>query len=133
MKKLFLLFFIALTFTIVKAQTYYYNATSFAYKAVNSYGYWTNWTDWESCNVPIVMDYDNDVVTIYSNKTQIYKITKYIRKYIDSSGGSQVEFNFVDQDYDRGVMRLRVERNGNSQIYVGFTNIMWVYNVRRAR
>lgn len=133
MKKLFLLFFIALTFTIVKAQTYYYNATSFAYKAVNSYGYWTNWTDWESCNVPIVMDYDNDVVTIYSNKTQIYKITKYIRKYIDSSGGSQVEFNFVDQDYDRGVMRLRVERNGNSQIYVGFTNIMWVYNVRRSR
>lgn len=133
MKKLFLLFFIALTFTIVKAQTYYYNATSFAYKAVNSYGYWTNWTDWESCNVPIVMDYDNDVVTIYSNKTQIYKITKYIRKYTDSSGGSQVEFNFVDQDYDRGVMRLRVERNGNSQIYVGFTNIMWVYNVRRAR
>ena len=133
MKKLFLLFFIALTFTIVKAQTYYYNATSFAYKAVNSYGYWTNWTDWESCNVPIVMDYDNDVVTIYSNKTQIYKITKYIRKYTDSSGGSQVEFNFVDQDYDRGVMRLRIERNGNSQIYVGFTNIMWVYNVRRAR
>ena len=133
MKKLFLLFFTALTFTIVKAQTYYYNATSFAYKAVNSYGYWTNWTDWESCNVPIVMDYDNDVVTIYSNRTQIYKITKYIRKYTDSSGGSQVEFNFVDQDYDRGVMRLRVERNGNSQIYVGFTNIMWVYNVRRAR
>ena len=133
MKKLFLLFFIALTFTIVKAQTYYYNATSFAYKAVNSYGYWTNWTDWESCNVPIVMDYDNDVVTIYSNKTQIYKITKYIRKFTDSSGGSQIEFNFVDQDYDRGVMRLRVERNGNSQIYVGFTNIMWVYNVRRAR
>ena len=133
MKKLFLLFFTALTFTIVKAQTYYYNATSFAYKAVNSYGYWTDWTDWESCNVPIVMDYDNDVVTIYSNRTQIYKITKYIRKYTDSSGGSQVEFNFVDQDYDRGVMRLRVERNGNSQIYVGFTNIMWVYNVRRAR
>ena len=133
MKKLFLLFFIALTFTIVKSQTYRYNATSFAYKVVNSYGYWTNWTDWESCNVPIVMDYDNDVVTIYSNKTQIYRITKYIRKYTDSSGGSQVEFNFVDQDYDKGVMRLRIERNGNSQMYIDFANIMWVYNVRRVR
>ena len=133
MKKLFLLFFIALTFTIVKAQTYRYNATSFAYKVVNSYGSWTNWTDWESCNVPIVMDYDNDVVTIYSNKTQIYRITKYIRKYTDSSGGSQVEFNFVDQDYDKGVMRLRIERNGNSQMYIDFANIMWVYNVRRVR
>ena len=108
MKKLFLLFFIALTFTMVKAQTYYYNATSFAYKAVNSYGYWTNWTDWESCNVPIVMDYDNDVVTIYSNKTQIYKITKYIRKFTDSSGSSQNEFNYVYQDYDISVIRLRV-------------------------
>ena len=133
MKKLFLLFLMALTFTMVKAQTYRYNATSFAYKAVNSYGYWTNWTDWESCNVPIVMDYDNDVVTIYSNKTQIYRITKYIRKYTDSSGGSQVEFNFVDQDYDKGVMRLRIERNGNSQMYIDFANIMWVYNVRRVR
>lgn len=133
MKKLFLLFLMVLTFTMVKAQTYHYNATSFACKVVNSYGSWTNWTDWESCNVPIVMDYDNDVVTIYSNKTQIYKITKYIRKYTDSSGGSQVEFNFVDQDYDRGVMRLRIERNGNSQIYIDFSNVMWVYNVIRVR
>ena len=133
MKKLFLLFLMALTFTMVKAQTYRYNATSFAYKVVNSYGSWTNWTDWESCNVPIVMDYDNDVVTIYSNKTQIYRITKYIRKYTDSSGGYQVEFNFVDKDYDKGVMRLRIERNGNSQMYIDFANIMWVYNVRRVR
>lgn len=50
MKKLFLLFLMALTFTMVKAQTYRYNATSFAYKVVNSYGSWTNWTDWEFCN-----------------------------------------------------------------------------------
>lgn len=64
-----------------------------------------------------------------STTQKFRRFKKYVRNYTDSSGGKQLEFNFIDQDYDRGVMRLRVERNGNAQIYIDFANVMWVYNV----
>jgi hypothetical protein len=98
---------------------------------MNNYGRWNNWTDWESSNVLITINFTTDVVKIYSPKTQIYKIIEFTRRFTDNSGGSQVEFKFIDQDYDRGTMRLRIERNGNSQLYVEFADIIWVYNVRR--
>ena len=34
-------------------------------------------------------------------------------------------------EYDYGYIRLRIERNGNSQIYIDFADVMWVYNVVR--
>ena len=112
-------------------QVYTYRTTGYAYKQVNSYGNWTNWSDWQDSDMTMVINFNTDVVTIYSPTTQRYKITKFIRNFTDNSGGKQVEFAFVDQDGDKGHMRLRIETNGNSQVYIEFTNIMWVYNVRR--
>ena len=113
------------------AQTYTYRTTEFAYKQMNSYGRWYDWTPWEDSDMYITINFDTDVVKIYSPVTQTYRITQYIRNYTDSSGGTQAEYKFIDQDGDYGNMRLRIERNGNSQIYIDFANIMWVYNVRR--
>ena len=117
----------------VSAQTYYYKATDFAYKQVNDYGYWTNWSSWEVVNISMTIDFTNDIVSIYSKTPQIYRITEHVRNYTDNSGGVQAEFRFIDQDGDNGTMRLRIETNGNSQLYVEFSNIMWVYNVKRIR
>lgn len=117
--------------TEVQAQVYTYRTTGYAYKKVNSYGNWTNWSDWLKSDMRMVINFNTDVVTIYSPKTQVYKITEFIRNFTDSSGGKQVEFAFVDQDGDRGHMRLRIETNGNSQVYIEFSNIIWCYNVRR--
>ena len=135
MKKYFLIFilFFAMSFALpqlVDAQTYKYRTTAYAQKYVSN-GRWTDWTDWQSSDMLMTIDFDNDIVKIYSPKTQIYKITEYVRKYRDNSGGNQVELNFVDQDFDRGTMRLRIEANGNSQVYIDFADVMWVYNVRR--
>lgn len=113
------------------AQVYSYRTTEFAYKEVNSYGNWTNWSSWEPSNIPMTIDFGNDLVVIYSNTKQIYQIIEHVRNYTDNSGGTQMEFRFIDQDGDRGTMRLRIERNGNSQVYIEFSNIMWVYNVRK--
>ena len=131
MKRFLLMLVMVFTVTYVSAQIYSYRTTEFAFKTMNSYGSWNNWTDWESSDVLITINFNTDVVTIYSPKTQVYKITEFTRKFTDNSGGNQVEFRFIDQDYDRGTMRLRIERNGNSQLYVEFANVIWVYNVRR--
>ena len=79
----------------------------------------------------MTIDFNDDCITIYSSKTQVYQITECARQFTDSSGGRQVEFAFVDQDDDKGHIRLRIEANGNSQVYIEFNNIMWVYNVKR--
>lgn len=136
MKKILALFALILTMSFIvpneiKAQVYTYKTTAYAYQKTDSYGNWGKWSEWLDSDMTMVINFDTDVVTIYSPTTQRYKITKFIRNYTDNSGGKQVEFAFVDQDGDRGHMRLRIETNGNSQVYIDFNNIRWCYNVRR--
>ena len=131
MKKL-LLFLMLFISTTAFSQVYTYRTTAYAYQQVNSYdGKWMEWSDWQDSDMSVVINFNTDVVTIYSPTKQIYKITEFIRNYTDSSGGKQVEFAFIDQDGDKGHMRLRIEKNGNSQIYIDFNNVRWCYNVRR--
>lgn len=131
MKKTFLVILFVLSALCSNAETIWYKSFSFAMKYVDEYGYWTSWTDWSASNVKIAIDDEEDIITIYSKTPQIYIVKKYNGSYYDDKGGKQASFNVIDQDMDNGLIRLRVERNGNSQIYVQFADIIWVYNVRR--
>lgn len=111
----------------IQAQTQWYKATEFSYKL--SY---TDWSDWESVDISIKIDLTNDIVTIYSQDIQIYKVIQQVESPYDSLG-KQVKFLVIDQDYDRGYLRLRIENSGRSQIYIDFADISWVYNVRRTQ
>lgn len=132
MKK-FLVILFCLIGLVASAETQWYKANSYAYKQINSYGYWTNWTNWISCDINIKFDLSSDIIVIYSNRTQVYKVTSYNGQYPDNNGGVQAHYRVYDQDGDYGTLRLRIESNGNSQIYVEFANVMWVYNVIRYR
>jgi hypothetical protein len=110
------------------AQTYAYRGFQAAYKYVEN-GRWTDWTAWKNVNVIITIDYDNDIIRVHANSPQMYVVTNYDGSYTDSSGGQQVQFSVVDQDYDAGKIRLRIERNGNSQVYVEFADVILVWNV----
>jgi hypothetical protein len=108
----------------------YYAATSFSYKKVVN-GEWTDWSEWEESGMIITMNITKDVVEILSPKAQIYNITENKGLYFDQEDGRNVNFSFVDQDGDKGTMRLRIEKNGNSQMYIEYANVMWVYNLIR--
>lgn len=114
-----------------QAQTQWFKATELAIKIVNN-GNWTKWSDWESVDINIKFDLSNDLIIIYSQEIQIYKVLDQVKSPYDSNG-TQVKFKVLDQDYDKGFLRLRVENNGNSQIYVDYADISWVYNVVRTR
>ena len=106
----------------------YYETTSFSYKKVVN-GEWTDWSEWEDSGMIITMNLTKDVVEILSPKAQIYNITENKGLYFDQEDGRNVNFSFEDQDGDKGTMRLRIEKNGNSQLYVEYANVMWVYNL----
>ena len=108
----------------------YYETTSFSYKKVVN-GEWTDWSEWEDSGMIITLNLTKDIVEILSPKAQIYNITEYNDFYIDKDGGRTAKFSFVDQEGYKGVIRLRIEKNGNSQMYVEYANVMWVYNLIR--
>lgn len=112
------------------AQVQHYRTTAFAYKQKDNNGNWTKWSDWEDSDLIVTIELTNDVIKIYSPKTQTYKVLSDESTPSDSSG-KQVKFRVIDQDGDYGYVRLRIENNGNSQIYVDFANVMWVYNVKK--
>jgi len=113
------------------SQVIWYKASSFAHHQKSSSGYWMDWTDWFSCDINMKIDWDNDYIIIYSKTTQKYIVTEYGGQVQDSDGGTQAFFKVIDQDYDRGIIRLRIEESGNSQIYIDFNDVGWVYNVRK--
>lgn len=108
------------------SQVVWFNAFQFAYRESD----WSSWTPWTTCDIDVKFDYDADLIVIYSQRTQVYRVYNYDGQVADY-GGEQVQFSVIDQDDDRGKIRLRVEKNGNSQIYIDFLNVSWVYNVIR--
>lgn len=87
------------------------------------------WSDWQPVNIPVVVDYEQDIIIIYSAKTQKYLIIEETTAAPDSNG-KQVAFKVIDQDGDVGRFRFRVQNNGAKQIYVDFNDISWCYNVK---
>lgn len=132
MKKFLLLFFMLIGFTMSSyAQSIqWYKATSFAYNQTNSYGNWVGWSDWERSTVQIKFDTSEDIIVIYSPKVQAFAIYDYITPPYDATG-TQVGFAAYDGEGVRCHIRLRIENNGNSQVYIEYSNLIYVYNVIR--
>lgn len=130
MKKFIFIFLMIFGFvTFSHAQIQYYKTTSFAEAKIYNGKYY--WGDWQPSDMVLTINLNTDVITIYSPKTQIYKVYKTGDAFTDNKGGRQVTFYVIDQDYDKGTVRLRIESNGNSQVYIDFLNCAWCYNVIR--
>ncbi len=130
MKKILTLLVMIFCFAVSSnAQVLLFRATAFA--CANVYNGTYRWSDWEKSDVKIGIDLDNDGIVIDSPKRQIYVVYKTGNSWYDNKGGKQVKFYVVDQDGDRGSIRLRIDKDGTSQIYVDFSNVAWVYNVVR--
>lgn len=131
MKKLLLTFALLVSFTAF-AHADWYKAYQFAFATVENGVY--SWGDWEDSTVKINIDFDREVVTIYSDEKQTYVITDVYNDgefYKDASGGETMKFDVIDQDNDNGEMRVRFDDDGNMQIYIDFNDCAWVYGVRK--
>lgn len=132
MKKFLILFILFITGTLVSSaqDVMKFNTISFTYQELTPYG-WSGWAPYQSSNVMILMDFNRDIVTIYSPVTQKYKIIDYYGTTTDSDGDTTAKFQFIDQDGDYGTMRLMQRRTGKSEIYIQYQNVIWTYSVIR--
>lgn len=130
MRKLLFMFMLLFTLTssdVIAQHVQWYQTTEFAYK-LNGY----DWSDWVKSKINVKFDLSQDKVTIYSDNVQIYRVLSITEAPYDSEG-VQVRYRVIDQDGDYGHLRLRVDNSGNSQIYIDFSDISWVYNVIRVQ
>lgn len=133
MKKILIILLISLGVLSAEAKSIWFTGYSYAVKYKNNYNRNNSqgWSNFQKCNVDIEFKIDDDVIVIYSNRTQAYAIYENAGTYTDNEGGQQQGYYVLDQDYDKGMIRLRIARDGTSQLYVDFNDVGWVYNVIR--
>lgn len=130
MKKIILFLLLCFVGVTCFSQVTKYRATSFAYKFVKDSGSWTDWSDWEDCSVLIVVNFDKDVVNIYSETPQEYDIYDYSDDISnDDRGGKTWELKCVNHEGSRCHLRFRKQSDGQMQLYVDFSDASWVYNI----
>ncbi len=128
MKKLFFLIMVLFSICSLKAQTYKYYTNCFAYKLYEN-NRWTDWSDWQDSHMLVVISLDRNIINIYSETMQEYDIYEYNGEEKDKDGGTSLLFNCVNRDGLRCQVRLRIQSDGNKQLYVDFNDLMWVYGL----
>lgn len=127
MRLLFILFELLLCTSVFSEDIKWFKANELALK-YKTYSGWTDWSEWKPVDVNVRMDFSQDRIIIYSADPQIYRI---VAKNYSKSNSNTIAFNIIDQDGDRGDLRLRFLENDNIvQLYIDFNNICWVYNMR---
>lgn len=133
MKKFLILLLLSLASVMSFSQTtLWFRTTEFAYKSIDDYGRWTGWSDWEESGMNVKFDLSKDLIVIYSPDIQVYNVLEEKEPPYDQTG-RQVKYWVINQDKEYGYLRLRIQDNGTSQIYVDFTDYCLVYNVIRIR
>lgn len=129
MKKFILtLLFAVVTSSAFAQTTLWFQATDFAAKP----SYSTTWSDWEPSDVKICFDFINQTITIYSPRIQQYRVIQQVQAPYDSNGVQEKYLVRGLNGYNYYV-RLRIEKNGNSQLYVDANDGSIVYNVVRTK
>lgn len=130
MKKFLTMLLLSMVAFVSSAQVINFQTTSFTHKE-RTYRGWTDWAPFERSEMLLTMDLNRDLVTIYSPNIQVYSIISYSGTTRDRDGDTTARYHFIDQDGDRGTMRLVLRSNGKSEVYIEFSNVIWVYSVLR--
>ena len=115
----------------VEAQTYKFYSTDFAMKYKTDRGYWSDWSDWEPSHCLITISLDRDEISIYSEEIQEFDVIRSDDWRKDNGGGEQFEMFCIDSNGLKCSMRLRVQSNGELQLYVEYNDLMYVYHLER--
>lgn len=130
MKYFFSILLFVFLFKVCNAQVLKFRSYSSSIKTNGNYG-WTKWSEPTENNILIVLDLDKNRVSIYSKETQVYDIYKSYDRVTDNDGDYIFEYACIDGEGLRCHIRwVKLNsQNGRIQVYVDFSDMMWMYNV----
>lgn len=132
MKKLLFIIILLISSVLLNAQILLYRTTECAVATVNEYTGRYTWGYWEKSNMSVIINENNNVVTILSptiQKYYIYEAYNNGKDYLDTDGGHTIKFYVRNQDNYKGELRIRVDKYGGLQMYIDFADYAWVYNI----
>lgn len=130
MKKALLLFCLLFVSISVSAEIVNFRTNAYCQKEKKKNGKWGEWSKWVSSNVDVVINTDKDIITIYSEpKVQIFYIKDYLGEVIDKDGEVTEKFSCVDQNKQKGQIRLVMRKTGRSELYVDMPKKRFVYDI----
>lgn len=131
MKKLILILFATIFSMSMYSEILTCRTNLFAINEYNEYyGEWTGWSDWEESNMLVTINAEDGIVVINSPYRQVYSFISNARDYYDSDNERNIEVKFIDQDGDRGTLRLILRNSGNLEMYINFSNVRWCYQLK---
>ncbi len=103
------------------AQTTNYNAYELTFK-VKENGTWNDWSDWEECEIDIVIKL-NETINIYSSTPQSYRV-------IDVLEQKETQFTYKCKDSSGTTCEITFFSQGDHiQIMVQYSDKAWAYNM----
>ena len=98
MKKFLMIMLLSFVGLFASAESVWFKAYNYAIKYKTEYNRnnSSGWSDVEICDVPIEFKMNDDMIIIYSNKTQIYGIYEDAGTYNDNGGGQQQAYYVID-------------------------------------
>lgn len=132
MKRLFLLIILTTMLTSAYSQVIKCKADAISIKTKNEYtDMWSDWSKWETVDILITIDPNNDRIKVFSKKDQVYDIIKSYGESYDNDGDKTIKWQCVNEDGLKCTVRLvkLISQGGKSQLYIDFADMMWVYNI----
>ena len=118
--------------TLCFSQVTKFKTTSLSIKSKNEVtNKWSNWSEPESADILISIDLTTERIKIFSKTEQVYDIIKYYDKDTDSDGDETLSFQCVDKEGLKCIVRFVIlnSKNGQRQLYIDYSDIMWMYNI----
>lgn len=131
MKRLFLSLILLLLSFVSNAQSVLKLRTSHSCeKHTDYYGNWTDWSEWKEANILIVIDGQQERITIYTETIQTFDIIEDEGESLSDKGDPTMNFYCVDENGIKCRIRI-VKRTTLTQIYADYNNLILCFNIKK--
>jgi hypothetical protein len=131
MKKIFLSIILLLLSFVSNAQSILKLRTSHSCeKHTDYYGNWTSWSNWKEANILIVIDGQQQRITIYTETLQTFDIIEDEGESLSDKGDPTMNFFCIDENGTKCRIRI-VKRTESTQIYADYNNLILCFNVKK--
>jgi hypothetical protein len=132
MKKLFLSIILLLLSFVSNAQNILKLRTSHTCeKHTDYYGNWTDWSAWKEANILIVIDGQQERITIYTETTQTFDIIENEGQSTSDKGDPTLNYYCIDENGTRCRIRIIKRDDSTTQIYADYSNIILCFNIKK--
>lgn len=123
MKKL--LFLMLLVFLSVNTYSQSFYADYVSTKSLVDKDKWDDWTYWKPCYYKVIVDLNEDIITINNSK---YYLDKHIETTVDDNSKT-IKYAVINYYNNASFIRIREQKDGVKQLYIDYDDIIYVYNL----